>query len=139
MEKWIGTPEILRKALVEHPTLDGIVSAYGLPVSKGTLSRILRGIPVSLWAENVVRVALGEAPLLVEIPACPDCGAVHHARCHGKAAPVAVVVSGQPRRRKPSKAIRVDPQVFAALDADRREHKRTWTEYLDGLLWDASH
>jgi hypothetical protein len=61
---------------------------------------------------------------------CPDCGSVHASRCFGKPDPVVVVVSGHPKRRKPSKAIRIDPQLYERLKA-RKEPGETWTEFLD--------
>lgn len=56
---------------------------------------------VSLASENHLRqlLALEPLPLLVTIPACPDCGNVHHGRCNGK--PVAIRPAH--RRREPQR------------------------------------
>lgn len=74
--------------------------SLGLPANKiAVLSRVLRGRPVSVRAENDLRVALGLAPLHVgtrTVPVCPDCGEVHSGRCYGRlVAGVAVLQPGQ--------------------------------------------
>ena len=64
-----------------------------------TLRRIARGETVSVYKENYVRRALGMEPvtLMVETPACPDCGSVHNAgRCNGKPVTVRLVHQRQP-------------------------------------------
>ncbi len=59
-----------------------------LGVPSATISDILRGREghISRERENEIRAALAlePLPLLVTIPACPDCGNVHHGRCNGK-------------------------------------------------------
>ena len=70
-----------------------------------TLRRIARGETVSVYKENYVRRALGMEPvtLMVETPACPDCGSVHSAgRCNGKPVTVRLV----PRRTPPPAWVR---------------------------------
>ena len=65
--------------------------------------------PISRQMEGRIRLALGLPPLPapVLIPPCPDCGSVHHARCHGNDGPVVVlaatervVKAGGGRKRK---------------------------------------
>lgn len=73
--------------------------ARRLGVSQQTLSDIINGRAehVSLRTENKVRAALGLPPIVLHtVPACPDCGAVHTGRCHGRTVEVRPV-----RRRKP--------------------------------------
>lgn len=80
-------------------TFDAITSLVGrfgsqsaaakfLGVSSATISDILRGrvSHISRERENQIRVSLALPPLpaLVTIPSCPDCGNVHHGRCHNK-------------------------------------------------------
>jgi transcriptional regulator with XRE-family HTH domain len=74
-----------------------------LGVPSATISDILRGRDghISRERENEIRAALAlePLPLLVTIPACPDCGNVHHGRCNGK--PVAIRPAH--RRREPQR------------------------------------
>ena len=68
-----------------------------------TLRRIARGETVSVYKENYVRRALGMEPvtLMVETPACPDCGSVHSAgRCNGKPVTVRLVRPDGTSKRK---------------------------------------
>jgi hypothetical protein len=93
-----STVAALNFAHKRYRALDTIRSFYSVPVSKGTLSRIMRNEPVSLKAENKVRIALGMLPRTYEIEACPSCGTDHNLAhipdCHGS--PVAAVVTLAP-------------------------------------------
>lgn len=92
-----------------NPSTRALCRALGLPEKDSALvSKVLRGQEVSVRAENRLRAALGLPPLVVDsvtIPACPDCGGAHHARCHGQTPARAVVLSSDqrvsrvPRRR----------------------------------------
>ncbi len=99
-------------ALPGRPTDRGRCVALNLPLSwRGTLNRIANNFPVSLDKENEVRLRLGLPtiyPPLVPVPPCPDCGSVHHARCHGNGGPVVVLAPGETVRR-PAKAKRRRP------------------------------
>lgn len=77
-------------------------AAKALGVSHAAIWNIARGrhADVSIATENKVRKALGLEPLrpMVEVPACPDCGGVHHGRCNGKEVEVRAVR----KRREPA-------------------------------------
>lgn len=89
-----------------NPSTRAMCRALGLPEKDSALvSRVLRGREVSVRAENRLRAALGLPPLIVGdvvVPACPDCGSAHHARCHGQVpAKVVVLASDQRVSRVP--------------------------------------
>ena len=86
-------------------------TAKVLQVPHSLLSDILgnRHGHVSLANENRIRAVLNLPPLPAPVPVdpCPDCGSVHHARCHGNDGPVVVlaatervVKAGGGRKRK---------------------------------------
>ena len=87
-----------------------------------TLSAVARFEPsaVTLEGENLIRAALGLAPLdTVRIPACPSCGGAHVlADCHG--APVAAVVALAPGEtvRRPGKPRNRPRYIRPCLSAD---------------------
>lgn len=69
---------------------------------RGTIGRILKGSSISLENENEVRRRLGLAPILpptIPVPACPDCGSVHHARCNGNGGHAVVLAPGETVRK----------------------------------------
>lgn len=81
---------------------------------RGTLHRIIHGFEIGRDKENTVRTALNlpPLPLLVETPACPDCGSVHSGgRCNGR--PVIVVL--KPQRQAPPAWVRQATANLAAL------------------------
>jgi predicted RNA-binding Zn-ribbon protein involved in translation (DUF1610 family) len=85
-----STVKRLESAKSYFETLDELMLHFRFTVSKGTLSRVLRGCSVSEYAENDIRAKLGLEPIQTYVvEACPDCGAAHTGRCHGK--PVASV------------------------------------------------
>ena len=113
-----------------------------------TLNKAARGESGAMTpnAENVLRARLGLAPVYhVEVLPCPDCGAAHTGRCHGK--PVAQVVvlaaderiirKGPKRKRKATKALRIPPDLWAALNAERQAAGVTWAEYIERMAIDA--
>ncbi len=79
--------------------------ALGLPESmSATISRILRGEPVSLARENEIREILGLPPLHVEMrpaPVCPVCGVVHAiGDCKGKLRQGGqIIIRAKPQKR----------------------------------------
>lgn len=127
-----STVEALQRAQNSRFSLAEVIEEKAIPVSKGTLSRILTGGGVSLQAENAVRLALDEGALSADLAPCPTCHGDHGMQgipdCHG--APVAAVVclgadekvahKGKPRNRKPAAVIHVPPELHAAVMADRR-------------------
>lgn len=80
--------------LVERLGTQRKASSY-LGESTGVISDIVLGKSnhVSYVTEQRVRAALGLAPVprRVEVECCPDCGAVHTGRCHGRAVRVQAV------------------------------------------------
>ena len=81
-------------------TADNIARFDSLPTKptwlKLALSDVRNGKPMSLKRERRMCEALGidPPPVMVETPACPDCGSVHNGgRCNGK--PVTVVLRRQ--------------------------------------------
>jgi len=122
-----STKDALLEAHKRLRTLDAVISHCEVGVSKGTLSRILRGESISYRAENEVRRGLNLPPRTVEVDSCPDCGGVHPGRCHNK--PVASVVilapdervtSSHPqRKRQPRHTVELDDETWHALQ-DRR-------------------
>lgn len=106
---------------------------------RGTIGRILKGSSISLENENEVRRRLGLAPILpptIPVPACPDCGSVHHARCNGNGGTAVVLApgqrvthQGQQRKRKQYWRPCLSKELQAALGA--------WagTEEIENALW----
>jgi hypothetical protein len=100
-------------------------AALGLDDSwRGTIHRIIHRIDVGTDKENEVRLRLGLpvlSPTLVPVPACPDCGSVHHARCNGHAGAVVVLAPGEtvttPRGPWQSKARPEVAAMVAGLEA----------------------
>lgn len=90
-----------------------------------------------------VRLGLDDPGAIVSALACPDCGAAHTGRCYNKNVVSVVVLSehervtraGKPRKRKPSKALRLPPDLWAALNAER--NGQTWASYIEQLAIDA--
>ncbi len=87
-----------------------------LGVPQPLLSDVLRGRAdhVSAAQENKLRIALGLAPVaLYEVPACPDCGAVHTGRCHGRAVEVRPVRKPRPISRWADASVRTLAHAIA--------------------------
>ena len=78
---------------IKHPPLEPWVVAAAWDA--------LHGRPMSRKREERLRLALGIEPLpvVVEVSACPDCGSVHHARCHGNGGEAVVLAPGETVRR----------------------------------------
>ncbi len=72
-----ATVEALQRAKNRHHSLDAVMDVYGIQgTSKGALSRMLRGEPVSVKAERAVREALGvKLPPYPTIRLAPDLAA----------------------------------------------------------------
>lgn len=111
----------------------------------GVLCDVSRQRPgcIAEEAENILRARLGLAPLYtLEVPPCPDCGAAHTGRCHGRlVTEVAVLTVGESVRRPASGRQRrtcvaiggLRPETRARLDAARRDAGLTWDAFLAQL------
>ncbi len=126
-------------ALQGRPTDRGRCAALGLPPSwRGTLNRIANNFPVSLDKENEVRRRIGLPPVmppLIPVPACPDCGSVHHARCNGHAGPVVVLAAGESVRHVAQRPRRARKAMWRAclpaeLTPDERAQVRQFAASL---------
>jgi hypothetical protein len=119
-----STVKRLSAAKKHFGSLDSVMTQFAFGVSKGTLSRALNGGPVSVYAENNIREALGlEAVKTCVVEACPSCSGAHGEKldCHGK--PVAQVViltdnervvsRGKPRNRKRYHRPCMDDETYA--------------------------
>ena len=96
-----STVQALKMAKNGFGTLDSMMARFHFEISKGTLSRALNGQSVSEYAENEIRHKLSLPSIqTVLVEACPDCGAAHTGRCHGKPVVRVVTVSGKARNRK---------------------------------------
>jgi len=129
-------------------SLRRLAQDLGFPLSfAATLSDVLceRHGKVGLRTENRIRVALGLEPIgTYEIPACPDCGAVHVGRCNGKGPSAQVVVIdpeherivrkhvGKRRRRRAS--ISVSVELRDRLNQARKAAGKSWEEFLEALF-----
>lgn len=93
---------VQRLSAAKTTTWRGLAQHLGYaPNYAATLCKAARNAPGAMTAEaeNVLRLRLGLAPVHhVEVPPCPDCGAVHTGRCHGRE--VKVVPVGKPRARR---------------------------------------
>lgn len=120
-----STVEALLAAKRKFHSYDALVEHYGITkVSKGTLSRIVKGQSVSRDAENHVRAILGLKPFMVEAQPCIDCGEVHTGRCYGREVHRVeclargykiVAPANAPKRRAPRRTIQVTPETYGEL------------------------
>lgn len=108
-------------------------------ISQASISLMEAGkMAVNPRYEDWLRVKAGER--VVPVPPCPDCGSVHHARCHGNGG--ACVVLGVAQRvvetREPQPAKRprrlVRPVASAAQNARRQALGDTWREIIEAGL-----
>ena len=94
---YVSTFDVITGLVERLGSQRAVAKLLGVP--SATISDILRGRDghISRERENEIRAALAlePLPLLVTIPACPDCGNVHHGRCNGKMVAVRPV---RPRR-----------------------------------------
>jgi predicted RNA-binding Zn-ribbon protein involved in translation (DUF1610 family) len=143
-----STVQRLKAVKCYYESLDEMTARLRFTVSKGTLSRVLREQSVSEFAENDIRVKLGLEPMRTHVvEACPDCGAPHVGRCHGKPVAAVVVLSAGERVVKAGTRKRNTDGISAQRDeiaATRRTKERlglTMTEYLRRarLLMEAEH
>ena len=127
----------------EYATRLGYAESYA-----ATLNKAARGVAGAMTgrAENALRVRLGLHPIhALEVPPCPDCGDAHTGRCYGKPAVQVVVLAeddriirkGQPRKRRPTKALRLPPDLWAVLNAERQAAGETWAAYIERMAIDA--
>jgi len=140
------TVQALRRR--RNTSLRKLAQELGFPSSfAATLSDVLRERHgnVSLKTENRLRVALGLEPIgTYEVPACPDCGAVHTGRCNGKG-PNGQVIVIDPQtervvRRRPQKrhrrraSISIPAELWNRLNQARKAAGKSWEEFLEGIL-----
>ena len=91
-------------------------AANALGVTQSMLSDVLRGRAdhISATQENRLRIALGLAPIArIEVEPCPDCGAVHTGRCHGRAVEVRPVRKPRPISRWADASVRTLAHAIA--------------------------
>ena len=117
-------------------------TAKVLQVPHSLLSDILgnRHGHVSLANENRIRAVLNLPPLPapVPIPPCPDCGSVHHARCHGNGGACVVlaqterVVTARPPAKRPRRLVR--PVATPTQNSRRLALGDTWRAIIEAGL-----
>ena len=80
-------------------TWDATAAHYG--ISKAACYRIAKDDKYRPAQATIDKVLAAPSPVppLVPVPACPDCGSVHHARCHGNGGAVVVLAQGETVRR----------------------------------------
>ncbi len=132
----------------KNGSLRELARELGFPPSfAATLSDVLRERHknISLRTENRLRVALGLEPIgTYEVPACPDCGAIHTGRCNGKGPNGLLVVidpqmervvrkSSQKRRRRRA-SISISVELRDRLNQARKAAGKSWEEFLQYLL-----
>ena len=97
-------------------------TAQALGVRHALVWNVLNGRAkdVSLATENALRLTLGLDAILpkIEIPPCPDCGSVHHGRCHGRQ----VALKPIRPRREPQYWRDYTPARLAAAIKQRQEY-----------------
>ena len=98
----------------------------------------LRDKPMSLQRERRMCAALGiEAPPPeYSVPACPDCGSVHHARCNGNAGAVVVLGNSETvtRARPPRQYTRIADMPVSMLARAIRERKAGPVPGVEGMV-----
>jgi hypothetical protein len=85
-----------------HYTLrnwDAVAAHYG--ISKAAAHRLANdpNYRPSQAVVDKIRATSMPQPPEIPVPPCPDCGSVHHARCHGNAGAVVVLAPGETVRK----------------------------------------